>query len=77
MKLTAAAACALFLCIGLAQGQGAAPPAFDPAKMRAELEAFNKKPDTAGTGPYPALKDRKSTRLNSSHLTASRIPSSA
>jgi hypothetical protein len=33
------------------------PPGFDPAKMRAEMEAFNKLPDTAGTGRYPALKE--------------------
>ena len=46
------------LCIGLVHGQ--APPnapAFDPVKMRAEIEAFNKKPDTVGTGKYPALKE--------------------
>lgn len=34
-----------------------APPAFDIAKMRAEVEAFNKLPDTVGTGKYPALKE--------------------
>jgi len=32
-------------------------PAFDPAKMRAEMEAFMKMPDTVGTGKYPALKE--------------------
>ncbi len=45
------------LSIGLAQAQAPTPPAFDFAKMRAEVEAFNKKPDTVGTGPYPALKE--------------------
>src|ERR1700744_5232752 len=43
--------------IGLAQAQTPAPPAFDFAKMRAEVDAFNKKPDTVGTGKYPALKE--------------------
>ncbi len=33
------------------------PPAFDPAAMRAAMDAFNKKPDTQGTGKYPALKE--------------------
>ena len=32
-------------------------PAFDPAKMRAEMEAFMKMPDTVGTGKFPALKE--------------------
>lgn len=40
-----------------AQAQAPAPPAFDFAKMRAEVEAFNKKPDTVGTGNYPARKE--------------------
>jgi dienelactone hydrolase len=34
-----------------------APPAFDPAQMRAQMEAFDKMPDTVGTGKYPALKE--------------------
>ena len=33
------------------------PPPFDFAKMRADMEAYNKMPDTAGTGRYPALKE--------------------
>jgi hypothetical protein len=57
MRLKLGAACALILSVGLAHGQGAAPPAFDPAKMHADLEAFNKKPDTVGTGRYAALKE--------------------
>jgi dienelactone hydrolase len=34
-----------------------APPAFDPAAMRVAMDAYNKMPDTAGTGKYPALKE--------------------
>ena len=33
-----------------------APP-FDPVALERELADFNKKPDTRGTGPYPALKE--------------------
>jgi len=33
------------------------PPPFDREAMRREMEAFNKKPDTPGTGKYPALKE--------------------
>jgi hypothetical protein len=32
-------------------------PNFDPEKMRREMEAFMKMPDTAGTGKYPAMKE--------------------
>jgi hypothetical protein len=49
--------CLLAWNIGLAQGQPPAPPSFDFAKMRAEVAAFNKKPDTVGSGKYPALKE--------------------
>jgi hypothetical protein len=50
------------LCVGIASVVYAAdapvlPPGFDPAKFRAEMEAFNKLPDTVGTGRYPALKE--------------------
>lgn len=55
--LTLSAACVSILSMGFAQAQAPAAPAFDFAKMRAEVEAFNKKPDTAGTGKYPALKE--------------------
>jgi dienelactone hydrolase len=34
-----------------------APPPFDVAKMRADMEAYNKLPDTVGTGRYPAVKE--------------------
>jgi dienelactone hydrolase len=34
-----------------------APPPFDVNAMRAAMEAFNKMPDTVGTGRYPALKE--------------------
>ena len=44
---------------------------FDP---HAQNEAFN---NTANSYVYEALVDRKSTRLNSSHKTESRMPSSA
>jgi dienelactone hydrolase len=48
----------LALGIGLVHAQAPpTPPAFDPVKMRAEFEAFSKKPDTVGTGKYPALKE--------------------
>jgi hypothetical protein len=47
----------LALAFEIAGAQTAPAPAFDPVKMRAELEAFNKKPDTVGTGPYPAIKE--------------------
>jgi dienelactone hydrolase len=33
------------------------PPGFNPAEMRAAMEAFNKMPDTVGSGKYPALKE--------------------
>jgi para-nitrobenzyl esterase len=55
LRLSAAGLMAIV--VGLAQAQAPTMPAFDPAKMRAELEAFNKKPDTPGTGKYPALKE--------------------
>src|SRR5271168_273814 len=51
------AACVLTLSMGLVHGQAPNAPAFDPIKMRAEFEAFSKKPDTVGTGRYPALKE--------------------
>jgi para-nitrobenzyl esterase len=54
-RLSTAGLLAIF--VGLAQAQATTMPAFDPAKMRAEIEAFNKKPDTPGTGKYPALKE--------------------
>jgi hypothetical protein len=50
------------LCAGVAPGAYAAdapqlPPGFNPAEVRAAMEAFNKLPDTVGTGKYPALKE--------------------
>src|SRR5580693_1639831 len=60
MKITTqrlSAACVLILGLEVAQAQAPAAPAFDFAKMPAEVDAFNKKPDTAGTGKYPALKE--------------------
>jgi hypothetical protein len=57
MMLRLGVAGLLALSIELAQAQAPAAPAFDFAKMRAEVEAFNKKPDTVGTGKYPAVKE--------------------
>jgi hypothetical protein len=42
---------------GVYAAEPAAAPAFDPAALRAAMDAFNKKPDTPGTGKYPALKE--------------------
>src|SRR6202789_1445363 len=55
--LRLSAAGVLTLSIGFAHAQAPTPPAFDFAKMRAEVDAFNKKPDTVGTGKYPAVKE--------------------
>jgi dienelactone hydrolase len=40
---------------GVAMAQ--TPPPFDVNKMRAEMAAYNKLPDTPGSGRYPALKE--------------------
>jgi hypothetical protein len=50
------------LCVAAAPAVFAAdppglPPGFNPAEMRAAMAAFNKLPDTVGTGKYPALKE--------------------
>ncbi len=46
------------VCAWAASGAYAADtPAFNPAEVRAAMEAFNKMPDTVGTGKYPALKE--------------------
>jgi hypothetical protein len=46
---------------GVIAAQGPAPPAgapsFDPAALRAQMDIFNRKPDTVGTGKYAALKE--------------------
>jgi dienelactone hydrolase len=59
--LTLSVASALLIGSGIVTAQAppapAGAPAFDPAKMRAEMEAYNKMPDTSGTGKYPALKE--------------------
>jgi hypothetical protein len=60
MKLTKLKSCAAGLLsfgAALAYAQTPPMPAFDPAKMHAEMEAFSKKPDNVGTGKYPALKE--------------------
>jgi len=57
-SIFAAAGLALFMCAAYAAAQAPANgPSFDPEKMRREMEAFQKMPDTAGTGNYPALKE--------------------
>ena len=52
--------CAANLCFAAdppGAGAPAPPPGFNPAEVRAAMEAFNKLPDTVGTGRYPALKE--------------------
>jgi hypothetical protein len=39
-------------------------PNFDPEKLRREMEAFVKMPDTSGTGKYPALKEEVASLPN-------------
>src|SRR5580700_10208402 len=52
------AAAILMITSGVVTAQAPpAPPPFDAAKMRADLEAYSKMPDTVGTGIYPALKE--------------------
>jgi dienelactone hydrolase len=58
------AGCLLALGAAVAMAQTPEAPKFDFAKMRAEQDAFNKKPDTAGTGKYPALKEMVSSLPN-------------
>ncbi len=45
----------LLACAGVATAQ--TPPPFDVNKMRAEMAAYNKLPDTQGSGRYPAIKE--------------------
>src|SRR5580693_7031343 len=52
------AAAILMITSGVATAQAPpSPPPFDVAKMRADMEAYSKMPDTVGTGRYPALKE--------------------
>jgi hypothetical protein len=51
-----ASAC-IALCIWPRYVAAQSPPAFDPKAMQAAMEAFDKVPDTTGTGKYPALKE--------------------
>ncbi len=44
-----------FLC--LADDPPPERPAFDPAALQVLMDEFHKKPDTVGTGQYPALKE--------------------
>ena len=67
MNFTSRKLCAAWVLtfgMGLTHAQTPATPAFDPVKMRAELEAYNKKPDTVGTGKYPSLKEMVSSLPN-------------
>jgi dienelactone hydrolase len=50
--------------VASAQPPAPAPPPFDFAKMRADMEAYDKMPDTAGTGRYPALKEMDASLPN-------------
>jgi hypothetical protein len=43
--------------VAAAQNPPPVPAAPDFAKMRADISAYNKKPDTPGTGNYPAIKE--------------------
>lgn len=53
MKQALSAALSLFAAAGSAQ----TPPASAPPSQAAIMEAFNKRPDTPGSGPYPAMKN--------------------
>jgi hypothetical protein len=60
MHGTMAGILAVCVTAGFAQappGVTSAEPHFDPAAMRAAMEAFEKVPDTVGTGRYPAIKE--------------------
>ena len=52
--------CAVPVIAALAQppaGARSGPPPFDPVAVRAAMAAYEKVPDTTGTGPYPAVKE--------------------
>src|SRR5712671_6011630 len=63
-KIVAAASVLFGSTLAIAQTPPPADPNFDPAKMRAEMEAFMKMPDTVGTGKYPALKEEVASLPN-------------
>ena len=44
-------------CMSASAAEPAPRPAFDPVALRAQQEAFNKLPDTPGSGRFPALKE--------------------
>jgi dienelactone hydrolase len=56
---TVAGVIAVCATASFAQAPGGPPadPHFDPAAMRAAMEAYDKLPDTGGTGKYPAIKE--------------------
>jgi dienelactone hydrolase len=55
MFMNLAAPLCLLAGAGMATAQ--TPPPFDVNKMRAEIAAYNKLPDSPGSGRYPALKE--------------------
>jgi hypothetical protein len=63
LNLSASAVLAIGAGLALAQAPPGPPPV-DLAKMRADLEAYDKQPDTVGSGKYPALKEMVSSLPN-------------
>ena len=54
------------------------PPDFNPVKQAvARAEELGEKQIATALGYFSTMPDRKSTRLNSSHIQKSRMPSSA
>ena len=51
--------------------------AFSGFAQIGRTQSFGKNGSNLGLSAFPKVKDRKSTRLNSSHSTLSRMPSSA
>ena len=64
---------------GSASPTGGLPPPLDPVRLaREQQEQFRLvRIQSYNWGTFHGLLDRKSTRLNSSHATLSRMPSSA
>jgi dienelactone hydrolase len=54
----------ILICLAPRYGAAQSPPPFDPKAMQAAMEAFNKVPDTAGTGKYPAMKEESAALPN-------------
>jgi dienelactone hydrolase len=63
--LATRAAAILMITSGVVAAQAPpSPPPFDAAKMRADMEAYEKMPDTVGSGRYPALKETDTSLPN-------------